>query len=79
MSALKRLSSIVNESEWMRAARGRAFMEICLTFRPDKIRQTVSGKSDAIAIPVRPATLPAAALDQTRQVMPTCGLKEWRV
>ena len=58
---------------------GRALIEVYLTYRPDKIRQTVSGKSDAIAISVRLGELLAAALDRTRQVMSEYGLKEWRV
>ena len=48
---------------------GRALIEVYLTYRPDKIRQTVSGKSEAIAISVRLGELLAAALDRTRQVM----------
>ena len=58
---------------------GRALIEVYLTYRPDKIRQTVSGKSDVIAISVRLGELLAAALDRTRQVMSEYGLKEWRV
>ena len=58
---------------------GRALIEVYLTYRLDKIRQTVSGKSDVIAISVRLGELLAAALDRTRQVMSEYGLKEWRV
>ena len=57
---------------------GRALIEVYLTYRPDKIRQTVSGKSNVIAISVRLGELLAAAVDRTRQVMSEYGLKEWR-
>lgn len=57
---------------------GSALIEVYLTYRPDKICQTVSGKSDVIAISVRLGELVAAALDRTQQVMTGYGLKKWR-